>query len=56
VIIPTIKENPVVKPAMIPNLAGVLCTTYKTTILATGSRDESVVAKIPVKVFRALSR
>jgi hypothetical protein len=56
VIIPTIKENPVVKPAMIPNLAGMLCTTYKTTILMMGRRDESVVAKIPVKAFRVLSR
>jgi hypothetical protein len=29
VIIPTMKENPAVKPAVIPNLAGMLCTTYK---------------------------
>ena len=46
VIIDTIAEKPVVKPTMSPNLAGIPCTTYKTTILATGRRDESAVATI----------
>jgi hypothetical protein len=48
-------ENPAVNPAMIPNLAGIFCTIYRTTMASTGSREESVVATIDVNLYTALS-
>jgi hypothetical protein len=55
VIIDTIAEKPVVNSAMAPNLAGMPCTIYKTTILATRRRDESAVVTIADNISKAVS-
>jgi hypothetical protein len=42
-------EKPAVNAAIIPSLAGMLCTRYRTTMLKTGSKEERVVATTAVK-------
>jgi hypothetical protein len=49
-------ENPAVKPAIIPNLAGIFCTIYRITIASTGNKEESAVATIEVNLYTVLSR
>jgi hypothetical protein len=48
-------EKPAVNVAITPSLTGMLWTRYNTTILKTGSKEESVVATIAVNRRRELS-